>query len=29
MDMKIYGFQDKVPVRIFEDLAVDFGEFGR
>ncbi len=27
MDMKIYGFQDRVPVGIFEDLAVDFGGF--
>lgn len=28
MDMKIYGFQDKVPVGIFEDLVIGFGEFG-
>lgn len=27
MDMKIYGFRDKVPVGIFEDLDIDFGGF--
>ena len=27
MDMKIYGFGDRVPVGIFEDLEIDFGGF--
>lgn len=27
MDLKIYGLQDTVPVGIYGDLAIDFGEF--
>ena len=27
MDMKIYGMHDTVPVGIYEDLSIDFGEF--
>ena len=27
MDIKIYGFKDKVPVGIYEDLIIDFEEF--
>ena len=27
MDMKIFGFGDKVPVGIYEDLEINFGEF--
>ena len=27
MDMKFYGFWDRVPVGIFEDLEIDFGGF--
>ena len=25
--MKIYGMHDTVPVGIYEDLSIDFGEF--
>lgn len=27
MDIKLYGFMDKVPVGIYEDLVIDFGAF--
>ena len=27
MDMKIYGMHDTVPVGIYDDLSIDFGEF--
>lgn len=27
MDMKIYGMTDRIPVGIYEDLTIDFGEF--
>lgn len=27
VDIKLYGFKDKVPVGIYEDLVIDFGSF--
>ena len=27
VDIKLYGFMDKVPVGIYEDFVIDFGAF--